>query len=129
MLYPDAGQQAAVYVPTEFYGCTLIVIINGHGVIIGHFAQEKSGNVICMQDQKSVDDKISKLEEAESKVDVDNVADTRAWIIYSDDTSTRSPGYKAIMNNLVDADAMDIPKANIVPSLTEEGEAAETLMS
>ncbi len=129
MLYTDVGQQAVVYVPTEFYGCILVVIINKHGVIIGHFAREKSGNVVCMQDQMSFDDMISKLEDAESEVDVDNVADTREWIIYSNDTSTRSPGYRAIINKLVDADAMNIPKANIVPSLTEEGEAVETLIS
>jgi len=115
MLYTDVGQQAVVYVPTEFYGCILVVIINKHGVIIGHFAREKSGNVVCMQDQMSFDDMISKLEDAESEVDVDNVADTREWIIYSNDTSTRSPGYRAIINKLVDADAMNIPKANIVP--------------
>lgn len=115
MLYPDAGDQAAVYAPTEFYGCTLVVIVNGHGVIIGHFAQEKPGNIVCMQDQNSVSQIIDKLETAESEVDMENIADTRAWIIYSDDISTDSPGYQAIMNNLVDKDLMNIPKANIVP--------------
>ena len=113
MLYPDKGDQAAVYAPTEFYGCTLVVVVNGHGVIIGHFAQEKPGNVVCMQDQNSVNQMIDKLQTAESEVDMENIADTRAWIIYSDDTSTDSPGYKAIMNNLVDKNLMNIPKDNI----------------
>jgi len=40
-LYPTKGSEAAVYAPSQFYGCTLVVIVNGHGVIIGHFAQER----------------------------------------------------------------------------------------
>ena len=110
-LYPDQGKQAAVYAPTEFYGCTLVVIVNGHGVIIGHFAQEKPGNVVCMEDQASVEKMIDSLETAEVEVDVDNVPGTRAWIIYSDNISKTSPGYTAIMDNLTGL--MNIPAANI----------------
>ena len=114
-LYPDQGKLAAVYAPTEFYGCTLVVIVNGHGIIIGHFAQEKPGNVICLEDHASVNKMMGTLETAEAGVDVDGHADTRAWIIYSDDTSTTSPGYKAIMENLTDEELMNIPTANIAP--------------
>ena len=112
-LYPNKGKKAGLYAPTKFYGCTLVVIVNGHGVIIGHFAQEKPGYGVCMQDQASVKKMIYTLETAEAKVDVDNVADTRAWLIYSDDTSINSPGYTAIMDNL--REKMNIPAANIVP--------------
>lgn len=44
---------------------------------------------------------------------MDNVADTRAWIIYSDDVPTSSPGYKAIHENLVAHNRMNIPAANV----------------
>jgi hypothetical protein len=112
-LYPNKGDKAAVYAPSEFYGCTLVVIVNGHGVVIGHFAQEKPGNVVCMEDDASVKSMITKLEDAEALVDVDNRAGTSAWIVYSDDTTTSSPGYKAIFKNLNDADRMNISKYNI----------------
>ncbi|KAI4169616.1 MAG: hypothetical protein LQ343_005555 [Gyalolechia ehrenbergii] len=121
MLYPDKGDKAAVFAPTEFYGCTLVVIVNGHGVVIGHFAQEKPGDIKCMQDQASVNSMIDKLETAEAEVDVDNVADTRAWIIYSDDTSQTSPGYKAIFSNLNDKNVMNIPEGNIKPITYRRG--------
>ncbi len=114
-LYPNKGSEAAVYAPSEFYGCTLVVIANGHGVIIGHFAQEKSGAGACtvMNDPKAVQsDIISKLEEAEAQVEVDGHDDTRAWIVYSDDIRTSSPGYTAIMKNL--QDLVEVPNNNIV---------------
>ncbi|KAL8910678.1 MAG: hypothetical protein Q9171_004054 [Xanthocarpia ochracea] len=120
-LYPDKGDKAAVYAPSEFYGCSLVVIVNGHGVVIGHFAQEKPGNVKCMEDDASVKLMISKLEDAESLVDVDDQAGTRAWIVYSDDTTTSSPGYKAIFENLNDADRMNIPKDNITSTPYRRG--------
>lgn len=63
---------------------------------MGHIAQEKSGNVICMEEQGVVNSIISKLETVEAEVDVDNVPDTRAWMICCDDLSQTSPGYKAI---------------------------------
>jgi len=102
-----------VYAPSEFYGCTLVVIVNGHGVVMGHFAEEKPNKVVCLQDQASVDQIKDKLETAEAMVDVDNVKDTQAWIIYSDDIPTSSLGYKAIHKNLADKDMMNIPTANI----------------
>ncbi|KAI4186291.1 MAG: hypothetical protein LQ346_005717 [Caloplaca aetnensis] len=114
-LYPYKGDTAAVYAPSEFYGCTLVVVVNGHGVLIGHFAQEKPGNVVCMEDDASVKSMISKLEDAESLVDVDNQAGTRAWIIYSDDTTTSSPGYKAIFGNLNGGNRLNITKDDITP--------------
>ena len=47
MLYPHKGSQAAVGAPTAFYGCTLVVIVNGHGVVIGHCAQEATSSGAC----------------------------------------------------------------------------------
>ena len=114
-LYPSKGDTEAVYAPTEFYGCTLVVVVNGHGIMIGHFAQEKPGNVKCMEDDASVESMISKLEDAESEVDLDSVDGTQAWIIYSDDTSKTSAGYKAIFANLNDEDRLNIPSDHITP--------------
>ena len=113
-LYPDHGQKSAVFAPTEFYGCTLVVIVNGHGVIIGHFAQESAGAGGCttMTDEKAVKTKlIPVLETAEANVDVDGHADTRAWIVLSDDVGEDAPGYKAIMENL--KDQMGVQTKNI----------------
>ena len=113
-LYPDHGQQSAVFAPTEFYGCTLVVIVNGHGVIIGHFAQESAGAGGCttMTDKKMVETKlIPVLQTAEANVDVDGHADTRAWIVLSDDIGVDAPGYKAIMENL--KDQMEVQPKNI----------------
>ena len=106
---------AAVYAPTEFYGCTLVVVVNGNVVMIGHFAQEKPGNVVCKEDSASVKSMISKLETAEAEVDLDDVAGTQAWIIYSDDTGKTSAGYEAIFSNLNDEDKLNIPESNISP--------------
>ena len=114
-LYPEHGKTAAVYAPSEFYGCTLVVVANGNGIMIGHFAQEKPGNVVCMQDDASVKSMISKLEDAEGLVDIDNVDGNRAWIIYSDDTDQTSPGYKAIFSNLNDKNRLNIPSGQITP--------------
>ena len=114
-LYPNKGKTAAVYAPSEFYGCTLVVVVNGHGILIGHFAQEKPGNVVCMQDDASVKKMISKLEDAYALVDIDNVPNTQAWIIYSDDISQNSQGYKAIYSDLNDAERLNIPSGNITP--------------
>ena len=122
-LYPAAGDTAAVYAPSEFYGCTLVVVVNGHGILIGHFAQEKPGNVVCMEDAASVSSMISKIENAEATVDIDNVDGTQAWIIYSDDTSQTSPGYKAIFSNLNDEDRLNIPSSQITPVPYRRGNA------
>jgi hypothetical protein len=107
-LYPAGGDTAAVYAPSELYGCTLVVVVNGHGILIGHFAQEKPGDVVCMQDPPSVNSMISKLGDAQATVDVDNVEGTQAWIIYSDDTYQSPPGYKAIFSNLNDQDRLPL---------------------
>ena len=112
-LLPNKGKDAAVYAPTEFYGCTLVVVVNGNGIIIGHFAQEKPGNIKCMEDNTSIQSMINKLEDAESEIDVDDVYGTRAWIIYSDDVSQTSAGYQAIYKNLNGEDRLNIPKDSI----------------
>lgn len=111
-LFPHRGQTAANYAPTPFYGCTVVVIVNGHGIVIGHFAEVNPfSQVTCMQDPRSVTDMIDKLESAEAAVDTGTGA--RAWIVYSDDVPMTSPGYTAIVDNLVQY--AEIPASNITP--------------
>ena len=104
---------AAVYAPTEFYGCTLVGIVNRNGVLIGHFARERPDNIVCMDDDESVKAMIDNLNGAEFLVDFDNQPDTHAWIIYSDDIPQSSQGYRAIYSHLHDDEQLNIPSSNI----------------
>lgn len=111
MLYPNKGSQAA---PTAFYGCILVVIVTGHGVFIGHFAQEITGSGACttMTDPNAVKNiLIPKLNVAEDETDMEDHEERKAWIVYSDDLPTSAPGYKAIMDDL--KDHMGIQESNI----------------
>ena len=113
MLYPHKGSQAAVYAPTAFYWCTLVVIVNVHGVIIGHFAQEATGSGACttMTDPSAVKKLISTLIEAEDDPDIENYDGTEAWIVYSAYVPTSAPGYEAIMDNL--KENINVQESNI----------------
>ena len=105
--------KSAAFAPTLFYGCTIVVIVNGKGVVIGHFAEVKPNAGACLNDAASVKAIIDKLETAEAFVDIENVDGTRAWIVYSNDIPTSSPGYRAIFANLNDPNGLNIPADNI----------------
>lgn len=96
---------AASYTTALFYGCTVVIVVDGTGVIIGHFAQQTGtpGNpsAVCtsMTDQEVVNSQIiPKLVEAELMVDGNE--NTQAYIITPASVST--VGYQAISSNLQD---------------------------
>ena len=42
--------KAAVFTTSEFYGCTVVIVVSGKNVIIGHYG-ESSGGCVAMTDQ------------------------------------------------------------------------------
>lgn len=104
-----------VYAPTEFYGCTLVVIASSNGVLIGHFVQEKTGAPDCLLDEAASNAIVDDLVGEEAMVDLDNLEGTRAWIVYSDDISRSSVGYRKIFDNLNNEERLNIPAGNITP--------------
>lgn len=84
--FPLDLTKSATYTTAEFYGCTVVITIDGKRIIIGHFAQEK-GSCIAMTDRNIVQKEIlGKLLDA--GLDDDPSADTNAWIITSSGTGT-----------------------------------------
>ena len=86
--------KGATYTTAYFYGCTVVIAVDGGDLIIGHFAQESAATgsngqraCITMTDETVVENKIiDKLEE--SGMWVDHTQDTRTWIITSSGTTT-----------------------------------------
>ena len=96
---------AASYTTALFYGCTVVIIVDGKGVIIGHFAQETGSpnnpSVSCysMTNTQLVNSQIiPKLLDAEAMFDADE--NTHAYIITPAGTS--SVGCQLISSNLQD---------------------------
>ena len=96
---------AASYTTALFYGCTVVIIVDGKGVIMGHFAQETGTpgdpSISCasMTNTDVVDAQINpKLVNAELLVDGDQ--STQAYIITP--ASKSSVGYRLISDNLHD---------------------------
>ena len=84
--------KSATYTTAEFYGCTVVITIDGKRIIIGHFAQEK-GSCIVMTDRNIVQTAIlDKLLDA--GLETEPSADTNAWIITS--SGTKTVGYGMI---------------------------------
>ena len=103
--------KAAGFTTAQFYGCTVLIIVNGHNVIIGHYA-EVAGDCWTMTDQNAVEKNIIAKFNAEALFG-DYTPDTRAWIIESQ-RSTQTIGYKLILKNLesqpIEADNIkDVP--------------------
>ena len=99
----------------------MVVIVNGRGVVIGHFAQGSQGSysdAACKLNTEAAVEQhiIVPLETAESKTDIDDDGkNARAWIVHSDTVDKESPGFKKIEENLMSNQRMKIPKANVVP--------------
>lgn len=100
--FPLDLTKSATYTTAEFYGCTVVITIDGKRIIIGHFAQEK-GDCITMTDRNIVQNEIlEKLLNA--GLDDDHSADTNAWIITSSGTGT--VGYGMIKEFFTDDDIL-----------------------
>ena len=99
--------KSAAYTTAYFYGCTVVIAVDGGDLIIGHFAQEAAstgtnGQQAClvMTDKTVVQNKIiDKLED--SGMWVDHTDDTRTWIITSSGTTT--VGYSMIRQYFEDS--------------------------
>ena len=96
---------AASFTTALFYGCTVVIVVDGKGVIIGHFAQETgspnnpSASCYSMTNTQVVNSQIiPKLVDAEAMVDADE--STQAYIITP--AATSSVGYQLISSNLQD---------------------------
>lgn len=96
---------AASFTTALFYGCTVVIVVDGKGVIVGHFAQETgtpgnpSASCYSMTNTQVVNSQIiPKLVDAEAMVDGDE--NTQAYIITP--ASTTSVGYQLISSNLQD---------------------------
>lgn len=100
--FPLDLTKSATYTTAEFYGCTVVITIDGKRVIIGHFAEEK-GSCIAMTNRNIVENEISaKLLDA--GLDDDHSADTNAWIITSSGTGT--VGYSIIEEDFTNDDIL-----------------------
>jgi len=107
-----------LYTTAYFYGCTVVITVDGQGVMIGHFAQEQpkpetNGQQSCVAMTNSAvveSNIIPKLENAELMVD--GTHNTHIWILTFSGTNT--VGYGLIKGNLVDN---EVPDPNIKPVL------------
>ena len=108
--------KSSTYTTAYFYGCTVVIAVDGEGVTIGHFAQEQAKpgtngqeSCVAMTDQTVVKNKIiSSLEDA--ALTTDYSADTRVWILTSSGATTI--GYRLISQYFEDNDVL---AGNIVP--------------
>ena len=90
--------KSATYTTADFYGCTVVITIDGKRIIVGHFAQEK-GSCVVMTDRNTVQTAIlDKLLDA--GLENEPSTDTNAWIITSSGTTT--VGYSMIEEFLTD---------------------------
>ena len=89
----------AAYSTAEFYGCTVVITVDGKGVIIGHYGEETGGSHSCvtMDNEAAVKSQIlGNLDRGLDFIDLDD--QTAAYIINS--ASPDSVGYKAIVAHL-----------------------------
>lgn len=96
--------KAASYGATEIYSCTVVVILDGSGVSIGHFPQE-AGPVITMQNEAATDKRII-TPKIENLSMVDYSTQSVAYIVHSA-TTTSSVGYRRIEDFLVGSDVSE----------------------
>ena len=98
---------ASSFTTALFYGCTVVIVVDGTGVIIGHSAQETgdpsdpTGQRACtsMTNQAVVNSQIVP-ELVDAELTVDGNENTQAWILNT--AGTNFVGYKAILSNLED---------------------------
>ena len=100
--FPLDLTKSATYTTAEFYGCTVVITIDGKRIIIGHFAQEM-GTCIAMTNRNMVQNNILDVL-LDAGIDDDHSADTNAWIITSSGTGT--VGYGMIKEFFTDDDIL-----------------------
>ncbi|KAL9102174.1 MAG: hypothetical protein Q9163_002648 [Psora crenata] len=89
---------AALFTTAEFYGCTVVIVVNGRHVVIGHYAQE-ARHCFTMENRGVVEQDIIPNLQRLGLDHLDILPDTRAWIITT--ASINSVGYKIIMDTLL----------------------------
>lgn len=102
----SAGSSA--FTTAEFYGCTVVIVIDGRRTMIGHFNQEQ-GNCADVLTSSDVTEE-SILTRIADELNVDFETTAKAWIIASTPNAVNSPGYKDIVELLK---AFDVQEDNI----------------
>ncbi|KAJ5981140.1 hypothetical protein N7481_008438 [Penicillium waksmanii] len=99
------SKTAALYGTSEIYGCTVVVVLDGQGAVIGHYPQEY-GSEMTMDNAEATQKKI--ITPLEAALDlIDFTTQTQAYIVHSSDKpfkTKQSIGYKAIVQALTDND-------------------------
>ena len=125
-----------LYATTEFYGCTVIVVFNGHDFLLGHFCEEvpdvldKSEGKGKGKEGEASEDALQKILKKGGKVlsdmglinseitvpltnkmeQLDINDNTQVWLIHSAMYSRTSEGIQKLVEDLV---AMDVKKERI----------------
>ena len=94
---------ATALTTAEFYGCTVVITVDGKGVVIGHYAQETGGTNGCVTMENKAAVKSHILDNLDNEFDlIDFDTTTVAFIVTT--ASTTSVGYKAIVEHLKEYD-------------------------
>ncbi|KAL6716911.1 hypothetical protein ACLMJK_004823 [Lecanora helva] len=94
--YTDKQQS---YSTVEFYGCTVVIVVDGKQTYIGHFNQQ-SGDCADVLTKSAVT-KSSILNKIDNVMDTDEFQNTaKAWIIASTPNAKNAPGYKDLVQHL-----------------------------
>ena len=103
------GQQDK-FTTAEFYGCTVVIIVDGHNTFIGHFNQQ-SGNCADVLISSSVTKStiLDKIDQELAGHDFQNTA--KAWIIASTPNAQNAPGYKDLITHLA---TYEVDESNII---------------
>ncbi|KAL3469910.1 hypothetical protein BJX99DRAFT_264725 [Aspergillus californicus] len=107
-------QTRAIYGTSEFYGCTIVVVMDSGGVVIGHFPEE-SGNSITLESVTATQTRIiGPLER--TLIQVAWTEQAVAYIVHSSRSAVT--GLEAIKTSLTND---DIPPENIKESVYTSG--------
>ena len=96
-LFPYGQQEQ--FTTVEFYGCTVVIVIDGKNTFIGHFNQQ-SGSCSDVLTNSGVT-KTSILNIIDKAMGADEFQDTaKAWILASTPNAANAPGYKDLVQHL-----------------------------
>ncbi|KAL4938947.1 hypothetical protein BDV06DRAFT_225525 [Aspergillus oleicola] len=107
-------QRPAIYGATEIYGCTVVIVMDAGGLVIGHFPEE-TGSSITLESETATNIKI--IEPLfDQLVQVDWTDQAVAYIVHSRRSAVK--GLKAIKDALMDN---GVSQANIKESIYTSG--------